>query len=135
MIALLAFYSSSRPRLLLPLRQHRQHIQPSRDVSSLCHWVCAGASCVACHRQACERLGMASAVAPTGPETRAALSSSVILTASTLMYLMPKSMIAILVAQAGCLCPSSPVLSRAPCFCPPSQSSPSSCPPITNRYG
>ena len=41
---------------------------------------------------------------PTGPETRAALSSSVILTASTLMYLMPKSMIAILVAQAGCLC-------------------------------
>lgn len=41
---------------------------------------------------------------PTGPETRAALSSAVILTASTLMYLMPKSMIAILVAQAGCLC-------------------------------
>lgn len=41
---------------------------------------------------------------PTGPETRAALSSTIILTSSTLMYLMPKSMIAILVAQAGCLC-------------------------------
>ncbi len=40
---------------------------------------------------------------PTGPETRAALSSVVILTASTLMYLSAQSMIAILVAQAGCL--------------------------------
>lgn len=41
---------------------------------------------------------------PTGPETRAALSSLVILTSSTLMLLSPKSMIAVLVAQAGCLC-------------------------------
>lgn len=40
---------------------------------------------------------------PTGPETRAALSSVVILTSSTLMYLSAQSMIAILVAQAGCL--------------------------------
>lgn len=40
---------------------------------------------------------------PTAPETRAALSSVVILTASTLMYLSAQSLIAILVAQAGCL--------------------------------
>lgn len=40
---------------------------------------------------------------PTGPETRAALSSVVILTSSTLMYLSPQSLVAILVAQAGCL--------------------------------
>lgn len=41
---------------------------------------------------------------PTPPETKAALASVLILTVSTLMYLSPQSMIAILIAQAGCLC-------------------------------
>jgi hypothetical protein len=40
---------------------------------------------------------------PTRPETRAALSSVIILTASTLMYCSAESLIAILMAQAGCL--------------------------------
>ena len=40
---------------------------------------------------------------PTAPETRAAAASVVILTASTLMYLSAQSLVAVLVAQAGCL--------------------------------